>query len=282
MPGSVSKLSDQAYSYAVQFGIPGNGINDAKDAFRHAYASAIISRDYGPGIAENLGTGWEILGALHGQPDIEARMDMYNNYVGRMIQMQLGPDATNDQIAYAIKEAFDAGMLITTPGGTVNPWTPINQIDNKDWSPPDWSHPFTIDNYGNIIYLPFCPRTDIVISFTLGQNPDPLVKTIHYVRADPLILDLDGDGLEITPLSKGILFDADGDGDGIKNATAWADADDGMLVWDRNGNGVIDSGQEMFGDQTIKSDGTLAKNGFDALYSWTVRKNKWKPERYLT
>jgi len=109
----------------------------------------------------------------------------------------------------------------------------------------------------------FIDNTIDTISSILGLNPDPLVKTIHYVRVDPLILDLDGDGLEISPLSKGILFDADGDG--IKNATAWAGADDGMLVWDRNGNGAIDSGQEMFGDQTIKSDGTLAKNGFDAL-----------------
>ena len=48
-----------------------------------------------------------------------------------------------------------------------------------------------------------------VISPTLGTTPDPLVKTIVYV--DPLVLDLDGDGLEITPLSKGILFDANGD-----------------------------------------------------------------------
>ncbi len=52
------------------------------------------------------------------------------------------------------------------------------------------------------------------ISDILGTTPDPLVKTIRYV--DPLILDLDGDGLEITPLSRGVLFDANGDyGDAI-------------------------------------------------------------------
>ena len=43
-----------------------------------------------------------------------------------------------------------------------------------------------------------------------------------------MILDLDGDGLEITPLSKGILFDANGDT--IKNGTAWAASDDGAVT----------------------------------------------------
>jgi hypothetical protein len=103
------------------------------------------------------------------------------------------------------------------------------------------------------------------ISEILGTTPDPLVKTIRYV--DPLILDLDGDGLEITPLSRGILFDANGDL--IKTATAWAGADDGMLVWDRNGNGLIDSGRELFGDETILANGPnagkKAANGFAAL-----------------
>ena len=100
-----------------------------------------------------------------------------------------------------------------------------------------------------------------IISPTLGTTPDPLVKTIRYV--DPLILDLDGDGLEITPLSAGILFDANGDS--IKTGTAWAGADDGMLVWDRNANGLIDSGAELFGDETLLANGQKAAHGFAAL-----------------
>jgi hypothetical protein len=99
------------------------------------------------------------------------------------------------------------------------------------------------------------------VSPAIGTTPDPQVKTVHYV--DPLILDLDGDGLEIIPLSKGILFDANGDT--IKTGTAWAGADDGMLVWDRNGNGSIDSGQELFGDETLLANGQKAAHGFAAL-----------------
>ena len=99
------------------------------------------------------------------------------------------------------------------------------------------------------------------VSNSIGSTPDPLVKTIHYV--DPLILDLDGDGLEITPLSEGVLFDANGDV--IKTGTAWAGADDGLLVWDRNGNGQIDSGAELFGDETVLANGNKAAHGFSAL-----------------
>jgi hypothetical protein len=105
---------------------------------------------------------------------------------------------------------------------------------------------------------------EAVISKALGATPDPLVRAIKFVPyVDPLILDLDGDGLEITPLSQGILFDSDGDT--IKTGTAWAGADDGFVVLDRNGNGLIDSGTELFGDETILANGQKAPHGFAAL-----------------
>lgn len=47
--------------------------------------------------------------------------------------------------------------------------------------------------------------------------------------------------------------------------TGWAGADDGFLVLDLSGNGSIDSGRELFGVDTVKSNGQLATQGFDAL-----------------
>ena len=80
---------------------------------------------------------------------------------------------------------------------------------------------------------------------------------------DPLILDLDGNGLETVGLAANIHFDHDGDG--VLTLTGWAGKDDALLVWDRNGNGAIDTGAELFGDFTPMPNGTLAPNGFAAL-----------------
>jgi hypothetical protein len=83
------------------------------------------------------------------------------------------------------------------------------------------------------------------------------------VRYDPLTLDLDGDGLETAGTTAGILFDQTGNG--VKTGTGWVKPDDGFLVLDKNGNGLIDNGRELFGDSTLKSNGQLALDGFDAL-----------------
>ena len=86
-----------------------------------------------------------------------------------------------------------------------------------------------------------------------------------YYIYDPLILDLDGDGIETVGSRKlsGTVFDHDGDG--IRTATGWVKADDGLLVVDRNGDGIINDGTELFGDSTLLADGTKAKDGYAAL-----------------
>ncbi|MBI5907703.1 MAG: hypothetical protein HY853_03855 [Burkholderiales bacterium] len=86
----------------------------------------------------------------------------------------------------------------------------------------------------------------------------------------PLGLDLDGDGLETVGIgsTNPILFDHDGDG--ISNATGWIKPDDGFLVFDRNGDGRINDGSELFGDSNplYGANGEVtgqAADGFAAL-----------------
>ena len=60
----------------------------------------------------------------------------------------------------------------------------------------------------------------------------------------PIVIDLDGDGVEIAPLDQSyVLFDADDDG--FLERTAWVGADDGILVWDQGGDGQITSASEV-------------------------------------
>ena len=84
---------------------------------------------------------------------------------------------------------------------------------------------------------------------------------VKAIRVDPLILDLDGDGIvNTTGLKAGTYFDYDGNG--FAELTGWVGQGDGLLVWDRNGNGVIDDGTELFGDNTLLANGMRAASSF--------------------
>ncbi|WOB05896.1 calcium-binding protein [Piscinibacter gummiphilus] len=117
-----------------------------------------------------------------------------------------------------------------------------------------------------------------------GAEIDPSVngnwqQALTPPRRDPLAIDLDGDGIETVGISASgapILFDHNADG--IKTGTGWLQGDDAWLVLDRNGNGTIDSGRELFGaDTQISVTETLpgstqpttfsrnATSGFEAL-----------------
>lgn len=76
-------------------------------------------------------------------------------------------------------------------------------------------------------------------------------------KSDPLVVDLSGDGVRLTSLENGARFDINADGK--TDQTAFVQGDDAFLVLDRNGNGRIDNGSEMFGDQNG------AANGFEEL-----------------
>jgi hypothetical protein len=92
-------------------------------------------------------------------------------------------------------------------------------------------------------------------------------------QADPLVIDLDGDGVELTDVSRdrGVSFDLTGDG---KNETAsWVAPDDGLLVLDRNGNGTIDGGRELFGDQNGAADGFAELSKFDQDLNGSIDQN---------
>ena len=89
-----------------------------------------------------------------------------------------------------------------------------------------------------------------------------LVETGEETRS-PLVVDLDGDGVETTTTEDGTHFDHDNNG--FAEKTSWVGKDDGLLVRDINSNGQIDDGTELFGNNSVLSSGEKAANGFEAL-----------------
>ena len=63
------------------------------------------------------------------------------------------------------------------------------------------------------------------------------------------------------------------DANGFAERTAWVDPNDALLVLDRDNDGIITSGQELFGDQTILSNGNKAASGFEALAEFDENKD---------
>jgi VCBS repeat-containing protein len=190
-----------------------------------------------------------------------------------------GINALIGQKVVGIGALFASGEL----GGYVDP----NNIDGYTYNPQDgkwygappapdlgwyqWSEPASSEQQKILDQL-----RDIYINGNEIEKRTPnndslfdnLKKLWEQVKnwvwpRDPIILDLDGDGLETVGLNANIHFDHDGDG--VLTRTGWAGKDDALLVWDRNANGTIDTGAELFGDFTPLPNGTLAPNGFAAL-----------------
>ena len=79
------------------------------------------------------------------------------------------------------------------------------------------------------------------------------VEEVTAQVADPLVLDLSGEGIKLSKAGEGAYFDITGDGK--KENVAWVRENTAFLTYDRNGNGVIDDGTEFFGDQNGAADG---------------------------
>ncbi len=77
----------EANGYAVKFGLDPRTDEDGHwDAFRHAYASAAMTRDHGRIVAHLFGDANEIRGDFsHDQKSYSRHMDRWNNAVGRRL-----------------------------------------------------------------------------------------------------------------------------------------------------------------------------------------------------
>jgi Ca2+-binding RTX toxin-like protein len=128
-------------------------------------------------------------------------------------------------------------------------------LDRSDWignqAVPD------VNDYMN--------NSDIMGNPTGWSDPGRPYRTLGEQIPPPLVLDLNGDGIQIEQLGQSNQF-FDTAGDGYQHRTAWADVGDGVLVFDAQNDGVIDQKNEIVfteWDKTAKSDMQALRDVFD-------------------
>lgn len=134
-----------------------------------------------------------------------------------------------------------------------------NYLANLDWIiGHDQGSDFYFDS-SNYLYTGIHdPDGEAVIRMGIVQNTarrwtldvrdtcDPVWQRVAEGVASPIMIDLDGDGIQTTSAWRySVNFDITGDG--VKDRTAWNTGSDAFLAVDLDGNGKIDGVQELFG-----------------------------------
>ena len=88
----------------------------------------------------------------------------------------------------------------------------------------------------------------------------------------PIVIDMDHSGFSMTDAAGGVVFNMLNDGVPLQISWTSASSTNAFLVLDRNGNGTIDNGQELFGDLTPQPP-AKHQNGFLALAEYDKTQN---------
>lgn len=209
---------------------------------------------------------------IHSSGHIKA-FDRYGNYAGadsleavHQIRNQAHDSLVDEDIELSYGEVFTYARGDDYPKG----FTYEALLDGEDLDSSSFSGPAAPVHCSDLIILETTQPAPV------SPEPDPCYSDGGTVRNEvddgsccdgtctPLLLNLAGRSFELSGPQPPVAFDIDADG--VADRISWtrADADEAFLALDRNGNGAIDDGTELFGaatDQPASAD----PNGYLAL-----------------
>lgn len=109
-------------------------------------------------------------------------------------------------------------------------------------------------------------NVEIAMSREFSQKFESVSSGVEVIMTDPLVISLDSNPIGVSDQKWKFDIDADGKVDEISLLSKGA----GFLVYDKNENGVIDDGSEMFG--------SASGNGFADLMKYDLDGNGWIDE----
>ena len=173
-----------------------------------------------------------------------------------IIPSNLAPDTDKSEPIYDIAETIMFNPYTQAIGfGLYNLYSnTISMVDNLVDAFSDY-----MDKYNSLTTQ---DRYNLAQMITAGGMPWNYNPSQAYAPPppryyDPIVLDLNHDGVINTSNVNSSTSFFDIDNDGMSELAGWIDKEDGLLVYDKNNNGKIDNANELFGSETANGFGEL-------------------------